>query len=187
MIITVPAATDIHVHLRDPGQTYKTDMREATETARRSGIASVACMPNTRPPIDTTEAVRRLIQRAKHESAVELHIIAAVTMGQKGTELTDFKALKKAGAAALSDDGLPVTSDAVMEQSLLRAQDAGLPLISHCEPETAMVARDLALVDKTGAPLHFAHISLAASIDLIRQAKTKGLPVTCETCPHYLY
>ncbi len=185
--LTLPAATDIHVHLRDPGQTYKEDIASGTRAARRGGVAAVACMPNTRPVIDNADLVETLYTRVAREAVVDVHIIAAVTVGQRGLALTDFEALKRAGAVALSDDGVPVRDDALMAQALLAAQRVGLPLIDHCEPETENIERDIALVRQTKAPIHIAHVSRAASLALIRAAKAEGLPITCETCPHYFF
>jgi len=186
-ILTLPAATDMHVHLRDPGQTYKTDIREGSSIAARSGIAAVACMPNTVPVIDTADKIVRLTDRMTREAACEVLIVAAVTLGQRGEQLTDFAALKAAGAVAFSDDGLPIYDDTLMERALIEAKHVGLPLIDHSEPEVAQIERDIYLVEKTGCPIHIAHVSLADSLTLIRAAKAKGLPVTCEVAPHHFW
>jgi len=188
-ITTLPAACDMHVHLRDPGQTYKTDIAEGARIAARSGISDIAMMPNTIPVIDNVGIVERILLDLPRVNAVapytSVHIIAAVTVGQQGKKLTDFIALKKAGVIAVSDDGLPINDNALMQEAMLAAQVAGLPLVDHCEPEAAQVARDCELVAKTGAPIHIAHVSRAESLELIRQAKRDGLPVSCEVAPHH--
>lgn len=207
-LVVAPGLVDIHCHLRDPGFTYKEDVESGTRSAAKGGFTSIACMPNTRPPIDSPELVREL----KHRTAsVHVYPIAAITRGMQGVELTDFSALRDAGAVAMSDDGLPVTSAARMREALLAAQEAGLAVVSHCEEPTLgagvihdgvvacelgvagitpaaeeiMVAREIVLASTTGAPVHIAHVSTRGSVAMIRDAKRRGVRVTCETCPHY--
>ena len=202
---------DMHVHLREPGFEYKEDIESGGRAAAAGGVTAVACMPNTKPVTDTPERVRYVLDRAAAASPVRVLPIAAISAGEKGETLTDFEALAHSGAAAFSDDGVPVMSDELMRAAMLRAKPLGLPVISHCEDfgftepypashrhpllgddlmitnmEESMAARDIALAIETGAPVHIAHISTAVSAELVRRAKRLGAPVTCETCPHYL-
>lgn len=201
---------DMHVHLREPGFEYKEDIESGGRAAAAGGVTAVACMPNTKPVTDTPERVRHILDRAA-ASPVRVLPIAAISVGEKGETLTDFEALAASGAVAFSDDGVPVMSDALMREAMLRAKPLGRPVISHCEDfgftepypasrrhsllgddlcitnmEESMAARDIALSLETGAPVHIAHISTAVSAELVRRAKCLGAPVTCETCPHYL-
>lgn len=186
MIIETGALVDIHVHLREPGQTHKETIATGTAAARAGGFGAVACMPNTVPPVDTPEMVRWVIERAAETACCAVYPIAAITMGQKGECLTDFSALKQAGAIALSDDGFPVRDKEIMRRALIQAYKVGLPVISHCEPETEIAIRDIRLADETGTKVHIAHVSLKTTVDAIREAKSRGVRVTAETCPHYI-
>ncbi|MDR3310653.1 MAG: dihydroorotase [Oscillospiraceae bacterium] len=206
-----PGLADAHTHFRDPGFTRKEDIQSGAAAAAAGGVTTALCMPNTSPVIDTPELVRYVLDAAKNAAATVLPI-AAVTVGQKGVALTDFAALKSAGAAALSDDGSPVSSADVMRRALIAASAAGLVIISHCEDadmvknyavnegevsrrlgipgrpaiaEELMVARDCMLALETGARAHIAHVSTAGSVEIIRRAKALGAPVTAETCPQY--
>ncbi len=207
-----PGLVDIHVHLRDPGQTEKEDLVTGTAAAAAGGFTAVACMPNTRPVCDNPAAVRDLLTRAAQAGNAHLLPIAAVTLGEHGETMTDFAALRAAGACAFSDDGVPVMSDAIMRAAMLEATRLGTMVISHCEDadmvknyacnegrvsallglpgrpaeaEDKMVARDCALALETGARVHIAHVSTARAVDIIRRAKAAGAPVTAETCPQY--
>lgn len=177
---------DMHVHLREPGQTHKETIESGTRAAICGGFGAVLAMPNTVPPIDTPELVRWVLDRAAATGIVKVFVAAAVTVGQKGERLTDFAALKAAGASALSDDGMPVRDGGLMRRALIEANRAGLPILSHCEPETGMAVRDIALAEETGCRVHICHVSRKATVEAIRAAKARGAPVSAETCPHYM-
>lgn len=210
-LIAAPGLVDIHVHLRDPGQTYKEDIISACRAAAAGGITSLAAMPNTKPVADSASVIEYIINKAK-ETGIRVYPIAAVTKGQEGLELNNFKLLAKAGAVAFSDDGRPVMSAAIMALAMGLAAAEGKTVISHCEDaalaqggivnegivslklkvkglpaaaEEVQVAREAALAVSLGLPIHIAHISTANSVALIRDAKKRGAKITCETCPHY--
>ncbi len=207
-----PGLVDMHVHFRDPGLTYKEDIASGSAAAAAGGFTTVACMPNTRPVLDTPEGMEYVRRTAETAGSCRVLPIAAVTVGQKGETLTDFPALSAAGAIAFSDDGVPVTSAKRMRDALLAAGPLDKIVISHCEDgelvenfavnegevsrqlglpgrpaiaEELMVARDLMLAQETGAHVHIAHVSTKGSAGLIRAAKARGVPVTAETCPQY--
>ncbi|MCL2588731.1 MAG: dihydroorotase [Oscillospiraceae bacterium] len=210
-LVAFPGLLDMHVHLRDPGLTYKEDIQTGTEAAAAGGFTAVACMPNTKPVLDTPEQLAYVAARSQ-EAAARVLPVAAVTLGLAGETLTDFAALQAAGAVAFSDDGMPVDSAALLRAAMQNAKALGLPIISHCEDremvqnhganegavadqlgisgrpavaEAIEVARDLLLAEDTGAHVHIAHVSTAKSVELIRRAKTDGVHVTAETCPQY--
>ncbi len=211
-MMVAPGLVDMHVHLRDPGLTYKEDIATGTAAAAAGGFTAVACMPNTKPAIDTVETIEYILDKTETAGSCRVYPIGAVTMGQKGNELTDFPALAQAGAIAFSDDGVPVTSATRMRDALIEAKSLDKIVISHCEDgemvgnkavnegkisrqlglpgrpaiaEDLMVARDLMLARDTDSHVHIAHVSTAGSADLIRQAKKNGVNVTAETCPQY--
>lgn len=207
-----PGLVDMHVHLRDPGLTYKEDIATGTAAAAAGGFTAVACMPNTTPVIDSPETIQYVLNQAASTGSCRVYPIGAVTLGQQGQELTDFSSLSQAGAIAFSDDGVPVTSATRMRDALLEAKKFQKIVISHCEDgemvgnkavnegkisqqlglpgrpaiaEDLMVARDLMLAKDTRSHVHIAHVSTAGSAELIRQAKQAGVSVTAETCPQY--
>lgn len=208
----MPGFIDAHCHLREPGFEYKEDIASGTRSAAAGGFTSIACMPNTEPAIDNAALVHYIKMKAAVQGKVRVYPIAAITKGRKGKELTEMKELQDAGAIALSDDGDPVSDSRIMRLALEYAGQWGLLLISHCEDkslagdgvmnegitstilglkgitpasEEVMVARDVILASRTGAPLHIAHVSTKGSVEIIRKAKSLGIPVTCETAPHY--
>lgn len=183
-LITAPGLIDMHVHLREPGYEYKEDIMSGAAAAAAGGFSTVCCMPNTLPVADTPEVVKLIADKAAG-APVRVLPIGAVTVGQRGRELTNFAALKMAGAVAVSDDGMPVADDGIMQRAMLLAKETGLLLISHCEPETEMAARDIRIAAETGARIHIAHVSAAETVEVVRQAKASGVQVTAETCPHY--
>jgi len=183
-LIVAPGLVDIHVHFREPGFEYKEDFQTGSAAAAAGGITSCCFMANTMPVADNAELILSLSGRVK-SAAVNCFPIGAVTMGLEGKVLTDFAALKTAGAVALSDDGIPIRDSNVMERALRLAKELGLLIISHCEEETEMTERDLYLAEKANARLHIAHVSLSDTVDVIRRAKARGVMVTSETCPHY--
>ena len=207
-----PGLVDMHVHLRDPGLTYKEDILTGCAAAARGGVTSLACMANTDPTVDSPERVSYVLERAKQACGVQVYPIAALSLGLLGEELTDAEGLKKAGAVALSDDGANVDSANLMRDAMIRALRQNLPILCHCEDtsmvvgravnegsvsrqlwlegrpaiaEEIMVMRDAMLAEETGAHVHICHVSTAKSVDIIRRMKKRGAPITCETCPQY--
>jgi dihydroorotase len=209
----LPALVDLHAHLREPGQEYKEDIASGLAAAAAGGFAHVCVMPNTRPVNDTRSITAAMMARAREVGGPALHPIGAITMGQKGAELTEMGDLKDAGAVALSDDGRCVTNSAVMRRALEYASGFDLPIIQHAEDhaltegaqmhegalstrlglrgwprvaEDVIVARDLLLAEATGARYHVAHVSSLGSVRLLREAKSRGVKVTAEVTPHHL-
>ena len=203
---------DMHVHLREPGFEYKETVETGAAAAAHGGFTSIACMPNTRPVTDSPEGIDLVKQKATQACGVHVWPIGVVSKGQKGQELTDFEALKGAGAVALSDDGVPVQNANLMRDGLILAHRQNLTILSHCEDadmvknyavnegrisrqlringrpaiaEELMVARDAMLAEETGAAVHICHISTAKSVAIVRRYKRKGVQITCETCPQY--
>lgn len=208
----LPGLVDAHCHLRDPGLEYKEDIETGTCSAAQGGFTSVACMPNTSPVIDNQTVVSYILTKAKEKGLVNVFPIGAVSKGMKGEELSEIGDLKSAGAVAISDDGKPVRSSALMKKALQYSSMFDIRVISHCEDpdladegvinegymstimglkgipaaaEEVMVSRDLILSEYTGVPIHIAHVSTGLAVDLIRKAKERGVKVSAETCPHY--
>ena len=197
--VVAPGFVDMHVHLREPGFTEKESISTGTRAALRGGFTSVACMPNTNPPLDDPAALHRLGEAVARCARVRVYPIAAMTRGRRGEEPSDYTGLAQAGAVAFSDDGDAVPSAAVLREAALAA--AGVPgvFISHCEDaaikaaepasslaENLIVARDLLVAGDTGKDWHVAHVSTAVALDLIRWARARGIRVTCEATPHHL-
>jgi dihydroorotase len=207
-----PGLVDVHVHLREPGQSAKETLASGTMAAAAGGFTDVACMPNTDPVLDEVARIEWVSSRARKLGRCRVHPIAAVTRAQKGEELTEFVALEQAGAVALSDDGHPIASAVVMRRALEYARHTALPIICHEEDpslrgegqmnegptatrlgirgipaaaETVMVRRDVELAELTGGRIHLAHLSCAGALEAVRDAKRRRLAVTAETCPHY--
>jgi dihydroorotase len=208
----IPGLVDAHCHLREPGFEHKEDILSGMKSAAAGGFTSIACMANTNPVIDNAPLVEYIINKALSYGLIRVFPIASVTKGQMGQELTDMAELKEAGAVALSDDGKPILNSAIMKTALEYAGGLDLLIISHCEDlalaaggamnegemstrlglkgiskaaEEIMVARDILISETTGVRVHLAHISTRGSVELIRQAKARGVKVTCETAPHY--
>ena len=206
-----PGLVDMHVHLREPGFEYKEDIISGTRAAAMGGFTAVASMPNSDPVADNATVIRYILEKAR-EGAAKVYPIGALTKGSKGRELTEMADLKKAGAVALSDDGMPVMDAGMMRRVMQYAAMLGLTVISHCEDltlaaggqmhegavssmlglqgipaaaEEVMVARDILLAESTGCKLHLAHISTRGSVRLLRQAKERGVKVTAEATPHH--
>ena len=185
-----PGFIDLHVHLRDPGLTHKEDIASGTMAAAKGGIATLCCMPNTKPCIDSPEAVRYVLTQNANCNVLP---VAAITKEQKGEELTDFAALKRAGAIAFSDDGRPVESENVMRKALIEAKKNDMLIMAHCEDlslsgnesEDEITKRDIDLACETGAKLHICHVSTKKSAGYVARAKAGGHDITAETCPHY--
>jgi dihydroorotase len=210
--ILVPGFVDMHVHLREPGREDEETIRTGASAAAAGGFTEIACMPNTQPPIDDRSRVEFIRERGQG-LPVSVHPIAAITKGQKGDELTEMGDCADAGAVGFSDDGKPVEKAALLRKAFEYAGMFDRPILSHCEDlslseggamhegfastllglkgipaisESIAVARDLMIAECTGGRLHVAHVSAAASVRLIREAKARGVRVTAETCPHYL-
>jgi len=182
---------DIHVHFRDPGLTHKEDILTGSTAAYYGGFSTICCMPNTSPTLDTPELMRYVIE---HDAKVKVLPIGAITKGLQGKELTNFEALKAAGAIAISDDGMPVIDTNLFEEALIRAKEINLPVAAHSEdfnaPNSRLaeengIYRDIQSSIKTNSPLHLCHVSTKNSIQMVRQAKKDGAKITAETCPHY--
>ena len=208
----LPGFIDAHCHLRDPGYEYKEDIETGTASAALGGFTAVACMPNTNPAVDNAQIVRYIIDKAETVGRVKVHPIGAITKGLLGKELAEIGELKFAGAVAISDDGYSVDSPSMMKKAMQYSKMFDIPVISHCEDsdladggdmnegyvslelglrgipsisESVQVARDILLSEYTGVPIHIAHVSTGTSVEIIRNAKRRGVSVTCETCPHY--
>lgn len=211
-LIAAPGLVDMHVHLRDPGQTDKEDIFSGCRAAAAGGVTSLLAMPNTTPPMDAPETIRTLLEKAKTADAA-VYTAACVTEGLAGEKLTNLFALKEAGAIALSDDGQPVKNSACLLKALKRAPGLHMTVTAHCEDkylaagglmnegavsselgvkgipnaaEDCGTAREIAAAASIGAPVHICHVSTRGSVELIRDAKRRGVKVTAETCPHYL-
>ena len=211
-LCAAPGFLDIHVHLRDPGFTHKEDIITGCKAAAAGGVTGVCCMPNTKPVTDSEEVLSYILDKAKDADA-RVYPIASITKGMLGQELNDIAALHACGAVAVSDDGRPVENGGMMLKALKEAYKAGVPVISHCEDltiidggiinegriskelgvkgmdrasEDSITAREIVLAESSDTAIHIAHVSTKGSVQLIREAKARGVKVTCETAPHYM-
>lgn len=211
-LYVMPGFIDLHVHLRDPGLTYKETLATGGMAAARGGFTTICPMPNTKPVTDTPEKVAEVVKRAKVESPVHILPVGAVTFGMEGKEVTDIAGMKEAGAIAISEDGKSVMDSAIYAEGMKRAAEAGIPVFAHCEDirlvrggvmnagkkaeelglpgitnavEDIIAIRDILLAEETGAKLHLCHCSTKYSVPMVEQARAKGLPVTAEVCPHH--
>jgi dihydroorotase len=209
----VPGLIDLHVHLREPGQEYKETVETGTRAAVAGGFTAVCPMPNTVPPNDTASVTELMLARAAAAGLARVYPVGCISKGQKGEDLAEYGELKAAGCVALSDDGKPVMSPALMRRALEYARAFELPLTVHEEDlalvgkgvmnegptatrlglkgqpaaaEEVMVLRDISLAELTGGRLHIAHLSTAGSVRAVREAKRRGLRVTAEATPHHL-
>ena len=208
-----PGLIDMHVHLRDPGQTEKEDIITGTAAAAAGGFTSIACMANTKPVADSPETIRYIREKAAQQgSGTLVWPVAAVSVGQKGQEMTDFRALKEAGAVALSDDGVPIMNANLMRDALIKSERSGMTILCHEEDrdmvcnyavnegrvsrqlgihgrpaiaEEIMIMRDAMLAEETGQRVHICHISTEKGVQIVRRYKRRGVKITCETCPQY--
>jgi dihydroorotase len=212
-LVVTPGWIDMHVHLREPGQEYKETVRSGTLAAAAGGFTAVACMPNTRPPNDNRSVTEHILSEARQAGFARVYPIGAVSKGQRGEELAEIGDMVAGGAVAVSDDGLPVKNAELMRRALMYAQHYRIPVIQHAQDldltaggvmhegewstrlglpgvpgaaEDVMVARDLILAEDTGGHYHVAHLSTARSLEMVRQAKRRGLRVSCEVTPHHL-
>lgn len=212
-LVVAPGFIDMHVHLREPGLEAKEDIASGTRAAAAGGYTTVCCMANTKPVIDNAVLVNGLIRRAQMEGLVNVKVIGALTKGQEGKELAEIGDMLLAGAVAISDDGHYVSDARIMRTGLEYAGMFGGLIISHAEEESLVrdgymhegavsamlgvrgrpaaaediaVVRDIMLAEYTGSPVHIAHVSTAGAVELIRQAKARGVKVTAEATPHHL-
>lgn len=210
-LVVAPGFIDLHVHLREPGQSYKETIASGTAAAAAGGFTSVCCMPNTHPVVDSADWVEWL-QSPERGAVVNVFPIAAATLQSKGTDLTDFQTLQRAGAVAVSDDGRPILEDRIMGAALRLGAELNLPVIQHAEDirvteycsmndgasafrlglrgmpakaEADIVERDVHLAEATGGHLHVAHLSTADALKSVRRAKRAKTRVTCEVTPHH--
>lgn len=210
-LIVAPGFIDLHVHLREPGQSHKETIATGTAAAAAGGFTSICAMPNTSPVNDSVE-ITEWMQAPERGAVVNVFPIAAATIGSRGQQLTDFKALKRAGAVAVTDDGKPILDDAIMREALRAAAAAEMPVIQHSEDtrqtqnavmnagatavrlglrgmppeaEAEIVERDIRLAAQTKAHLHVAHISTLAALKAVRRGKRERVHVTCEITPHH--
>ena len=210
--IVTPGFCDMHVHFREPGHEYKETIETGSKSAAAGGFTTVAVMPNTSPVNDNRSVTEFILSQAKETSNINILPIGAITKGLRGETLSDMGELKEAGCIGYSDDGRPVSNSEIMRRALEYSKMFDLPCIQHSEvleltqggsmnegivstelglkgmpteAEDIMVHRDICLLPKTGGRLHVAHISSGGSVDLVRQAKAKGLAVTCEVAPHH--
>lgn len=211
-LCAVPGFVDMHVHLRDPGQTQKEDILTGCAAAAAGGVTSLLCMPNTVPTVDSAETVRYILDKAKGAKA-KVYVAASITKGLKSEEPTDLEALRKAGAIGLSDDGRPVENTRFLSDAMKKAPQLGMTVVAHCEDlfladggkinegavsrqlgvkgipaaaEDCGTAREIALAAAENVPIHICHVSTATSVALVRDAKRRGVKVTAETAPHYV-
>lgn len=210
-LVAMPGLVDLHVHLRDPGQTDKEDIVSGTNAAAAGGVTSLLCMPNTNPTIDNAGVISYILDKAK-ECKSKVYVAGSITKGLKGEEATDLLSLRKAGAIGLSDDGRPVLDPKIMAEAMKNAPKLGMTVVAHCEDlalaeggkinegkmseklgikgipndaENNGTEREIIIAEKTDSPVHICHVSTKESVELIRKAKKRGVKVTAETAPHY--
>lgn len=208
-----PGFIDLHAHLRDPGHTYKEDIVTGTKAAAHGGYTAICAMPNTEPVTDNIASVEYIQLRAKELGSSRVYVIGAITKKSAGEEISEMATMKSGGIVAVSDDGKCVQNARLMLSCMRYASNFDIPVIIHAEDynlagkgqihggkistqiglsgipglaEEVIIARDIMLAESSGAKLHIAHISTAKSLELVRNAKAKGLPVTCEVTPHHL-
>lgn len=211
-LYVLPGLIDMHTHLREPGFEYKETIKTGTKAAVKGGFTTVCCMPNTYPVNDNASVTEFIIRKAAQEGYCTVLPIGAITKGQKGEELAEMGTMRNEGCIAFSDDGRPVMNSLMMRRALEYSKAFNVPIISHCEDltlsedgvmnegflsvtmglrgspseaEMIMIYRDISLTELTGGRIHIAHVSTQGSVQLIRDAKKRGVNVTAETCPHY--
>ena len=208
----MPGFIDLHVHLRDPGLTYKEDIKTGSLAACCGGVTTICAMPNTKPVVDSVETIKGIYDKAKAEASVNVKQLSAITIGMEGKELVDMKAMHEAGAIAFSEDGKSVMDISLYRESMKIAAELGAVVMAHCEDknlvgngvlnegvasskydvagipnsvEDVITARDIFLAKETGAKLHLCHCSTKGTVELMRMAKRLGVDVTAEVCPHH--
>ena len=207
-LVVMPSLFDMHVHFRDPGFTHKEDVLTGCAAALAGGVSGVVCMPNTKPPIDSRETVDYIVNKAE-PTGVSVYPAGCVTKGMLGKELYDHSSI---GVRIISDDGRPVENAELLRQAMLESNKNGILIASHCEDlniinggivndgevsaelglkgmnrasEDSITAREIAVAMSADSRIHICHVSTVGSLDFIREAKARGVKVTCETCPHY--
>ncbi len=207
-----PGLIDMHVHLREPGFERKEDIESGARAAVKGGFTQVCCMPNTSPVTDNKVVVSYIKTRAKEVNLCKIHPVGAITKGLKGEEMAGIAGMKKAGAVALSDDGVAVKNARLMRLAMEYAKGFGMLCLCHCEDkelvdggvvheglsatiaglkgipraaEDVIIAREIALAESLDTPVHICHVSTYSGVRMIRDAKRAGVKVTAETCPHY--
>jgi len=211
-LVVCPGLIDLHAHLREPGQSAKETIATGTASAARGGFSSIVCMPNTSPAIDNAGTVALIHERAEREGVVNVFIAGAITKNIAGEELASIGSLKKAGVIAITDDGHCVQNNELMRRAMEYAQMFDLPVMDHCQDyslvtdgvvhegywsaalglrgwpasgEELIVGRNIHLAQLTGTPIHCQHLSSAGSVQLLREAKARGIPISGEACPHH--
>ena len=207
----IPGMIDMHCHLREPGFEYKETIETGSKSAVAGGFTTICPMPNTKPTPDNKETLQKIIEEAKRVNLCNVLPYASVSKGEKGEEIVNFKELKEAGAIAFSDDGMPVVNSRMMRQAMIEADKLGTFVASHCEEksvsagainagkiaeklevegvlpeaEEIMAAREIVISETNNVRGHICHISTKTTKDMVRDAKKRGVKITCETCPHY--
>lgn len=207
----MPGMIDIHCHLREPGFEYKETIETGSRSAVAGGFTTICPMPNTKPTPDSAIILQEIIEKAKKDGVCHILPYASVSKGEKGEELVNFEEMKEAGAIAFSDDGIPVTNSRIMREAIIKADELGTFVASHCEEksvaagainagkvaeklgvegvlpeaEEIMAAREIVISETNNVRAHICHISTKTTKDMIRDAKKRGVKITCETCPHY--
>ena len=209
--IIIPGMIDMHCHLREPGFEHKETIETGAKSAVAGGFTTICPMPNTKPVPDTPEVLKSIIEKAKQVNLCNIFPFSSITKGEKGEELVNFEEMKNAGAIAFSDDGIPVVNSKIMREGMIKANEVGSFTSAHCEEksvakgainagkiadelgvegvlpeaEEIMASRDIVLAETNNIHAHICHISTKTSKNMIRDAKKRGVNVTCETCPHY--
>ncbi len=208
----LPGFADVHVHLREPGFSYKETIKTGTLASAHGGYTAVCSMPNLNPVPDSVENLKEQLDIIEKDAAIAVYPYGSITVGQKGKELSDMEGMCE-NVIAFSDDGRGVQSDELMEKAMLKANALGKMIVAHCEvnellkggyihdgeyakehghkgicseSEWQQIERDIKLAEKTGCAYHVCHISTKESVEIIREAKKRGVDITCETGPHYL-
>lgn len=207
----VPGLIDLHVHFRDPGYEYKEDILTGSRAAVAGGFTSVCLMPNTNPPVDSPETVRRILDKGKEVNLTNIYTCGSITKGMEGIELSQIEEMHRWGIAALSEDGKTVADSSLVKEAFVLCRQLDIPMMSHCEDvslakgvmhegsvseslglpgisgdmEDIIIARDCLLAQSTGARLHICHVATARGVEIIRFAKSRGVKVTAEAAPHH--
>jgi dihydroorotase len=211
-LVIAPGFIDMHVHLREPGFEHAETIETGARAAAAGGFTSVCCMPNTKPVNDSATVTNYILERARRLAIVNVFPIGAITRGSEGEELAAIGSMKAAGVVAISDDGRPVMNARVMRRAMESAKAFDIPVVNHCEDlnlsaggdmhegvqstrlglrgipsasEDVMVARDILLAELTGVRYHVAHLSTKHAVAMVKFAKSRGLPISCEVCPHH--
>jgi len=210
--VVAPGFIDLHCHLREPGKEYAETIESGGKAAAAGGFTSVLAMPNTRPVNDNAAVTHFIIEMARQQSPVNVFPVGAISENSQGERMAPIAEMREAGIAAVSDDGMPVMNSNLMRQAMSYSAGLGLTVVDHCEDlnlsaggqmhegftavryglagisaasEDVMVARNILLAERTGARFHVAHLSTAAALEMVREAKRRGVPVSCEVTPHH--